>query len=348
MVYKIKISPESLSSIVKEITYSGNTFGVYTGMTSLLTSGINGASSLTGLTIPILLTQDCIDIGYYSEFDGAIQQKETALNYVFSADSKYEYCIYNTSILNSYTKESEYEIYWGDNSKVEPMSGIKSCHTYPKTNAKYVIKLTQKNNFGTNIISKTITIPFDKDKVSDNPNGTVEFIPSGGPWKDSPISYDYIFTGDTGMDIDDYVYDNEVTITGYTKSNLIELSLYGQTPYKPGVDVFKDGSVYGKVTNINNLFTAYTIQDINYVDYPFGVTTFEAKSKGLTKDTAKIAPITKNEALLKSVDEVQVFSNVFVERGKNSGYEKVQRLGEVKTLQDMEKYGYGYFKLTNK
>ena len=110
MVYKIKISPESLSSIVKEITYSGNTFGVYTGMTSLLTSGVNGSSSLTGLTIPILLTQDCIDIGYYSEFDGAIKQKETALNYVFSANSEYEYCIYNTSILSSYTKGSEYEI----------------------------------------------------------------------------------------------------------------------------------------------------------------------------------------------------------------------------------------------
>lgn len=339
MVYKIKISPESLSSIVKEITYSGNTFGVYTGMTSLLTSGVNGTSSLTGLTIPILLTQDCVDIGYYSEFDGAIQQKETGLNYVFSANSEYEYCIYNTSILSSYTKGSEYEIYWGDNSKVEPMIGVKSCHIYPKTNAKYVIKLTQKNNFGTNIISKTITIPFNKDKVSDNPNGTIEFI---------PISYDYIFTGDTGMDIDDYTYDSVVTITGYTKSNLVELSLYGEKPYKPGVDVSKDDSVYGRVTDINNSFTAYTIQDIKYVDYPFGVTTFEAKSKGLTKDTIKLVPITKNEALLKSVDEVQIFSNVFVERGKNSGYEKVQRLGEVKTLQDMEKYGYGYFKLANK
>lgn len=348
MVYKIKISPESLSSIVKDITYSGNSFGVYTGMTSLLNSGVNGSSSLTGLTIPILLTQDCIDIGYYSEFDGAIQQKETTLNYIFSAKSEYEYCIYNTSILNSYTRESEYEIYWGDNSKVETMIGVKSCHTYPKTNAKYVIKLTQKNNFGTNIISKTITIPFDKDKVSKDPNGTIEFIPSGGSWKDSPISYDYIFTGDTGMDIDDYVYDNEVTITGYTKSNLIELSLYGKIPYKVGVDVIKDGSVYGRVTNINDLFTGYTIQDIKYVDYPFGVTTFEVKSKGLTKDTIKLVPIVKNEALLKSVDDVQIFSNVFVERGKNSGYEKVQRLGEVRTLQDMEKYGYGYFKLTNK
>jgi hypothetical protein len=227
-----------------------------------------------------------------------------------------------------------------DKFQLNITEGLGAGLLYPKTNAKYAITLIQKNNFGTNIISKTITIPFDKDKVSDNPNGTVEFIPSGGPWKDTPISYDYIFTGDTGMDIDDYIYDGEVTITGYTKSNLLELELYGKTSYKSGVDVFKDGAIYGKVTNITDSFTAYTIQDIKYVDYPFGVTTFEVKSKGLTKDTAKLVPITKNEALLKSVDDVQIFSNVFVERGKNSGYEKVQRLGEVKTLQDMEKYGY--------
>lgn len=348
MIYKIKISPESLSSIIKEVTYSGNTFGVYTGMTSLLTSGVNGTSSLTGLTIPILLMQDCVDIGYYSEFDGAIQQKETVLNYVFSAESPYTYCIYNTSIVNAYTKGSEYQIYWGDYSRIEVMDEVKKCYGYAKSPAKYEIKLKQNNNFGTNIITKTITIPFDKDKKSDNPDGTFEFIPSGGPWKDSPISYDYIFTGDTGMDIDDYIYDGNVIVSGYTKSNLIELELYGKNSYKAGVDVIKDGTVYGKVTNINDSFTAYTIQDIKYVDYPFGVTTFEVNSKGLAKDTTKLTPITKNEALMKSVSDVQIFSNVFVERGKNSGYEKVQRLGEVKTLQDMEKYGYGYFKLTNK
>ena len=90
-----------------------------------------------------------------------------------------------------------------------------------------------------------------------------------------------------------------------------------------GVDVFKDGVPYGKVTNINNSFTAYTIQDIKYVDYPFGVTTFEVSSNGLTKNTTQIKPITKNEALMKSVSDVQIFSNVFVERGKNSGYESL-------------------------
>jgi hypothetical protein len=348
MVYKIKISPESLSSIVKEVTYSGNTFGVYTGMTSLLTSGINSTSTLTGLTIPILLTQDVVDAGYYSEFDGAILQKDTVLNFVFSGKSAYEYCIYNTSVRTAYTKDSEYKIYWGDKSNSEVMDAVSKCHTYQKTIGSYEIKLTQKNNFGSNIISKTITIPFDKNKKDDNPSGTATFIPSGGVWKNTPLSYDYIFTGDTGMDIEDYLYEGNVKVTGYTKSNLLELSLYGNKRYLVGVDVFKDGVVYGKVTNINNNFTAYTIQDIKYVDYPLGITTFEANSKGLTEDSTQLKPITKNEALMKSVSDVQIFSNVFVERGKNSGYEKVQRLGEVKTLQDMEKYGYGYFKLVNK
>jgi hypothetical protein len=348
MIYKIKISPESLSSIVKEVTYSGNTFGVYTGMTSLLTGGIDGTSTLTGLTIPILLTQDVVDAGYYSEFDGAILQKDTVLNFVFSGKSAYEYCIYNTSVRTAYTKDSEYKVYWGDQSISESMNTVSKCHTYQKTSGSYVIKLTQKNNFGTNIISKTITIPFDKNKKDDNPSGTATFTPSGGAWKNTPLSYDYIFTGDTGTDIDDYLYEGNVKVTGYTKSNLLELSLYGNKQYLVGVDIFKDGVAYGKVTNINNSFTAYTIQDIKYVDYPLGVTTFEVNSEGLTEYSMQLKPITKNEALMKSVSDVQIFSNVFVERGKNSGYEKVQRLGEVKTLQDMEKYGYGYFKLTNK
>jgi len=348
MVYKIKISPESLSSIVKEVTYSGNTFGVYTGMTSLLTGGVNSTSTLTGLTIPILLTQDSLDMGYYSEFDGAIMQKDVVLNFVVSATTPYDYCIDNTSLLYTYTKDSTYEVYWGDGSNNEPFSGVRLCHTYPKSNANYTIKLTQTNNFGTNIINKTINVPYDKDKVSDNPNGTFEFVPSGGAWEGVPINYEYIFTGDTAFDVDDYLFDGDVLITGYTKSNLSELSLYGVKKYDVGLGIKKDGKLYGTVTNITPTFTAYTIQDINYIDYPFGITTFSVESSGLTKNTATLKPITKNEALMKSVDDVQIFSNVFVERGKTSGYEKVQRLGEVKTLQDMQKYGYGYFKLTNK
>ena len=59
-------------------------------------------------------------------------------------------------------------------------------------------------------------------------------------------------------------------------------------------------------------------------------------------------PITKDEVLLKVVDQAQIQTNVFVERGKNSAYERIQRLGEVDNLGDMINYGYGFFNVINR
>jgi hypothetical protein len=53
--------------------------------------------------------------------------------------------------------------------------------------------------------------------------------------------------------------------------------------------------------------------------------------------------ITKNEALLNVIDEPQVITNVYVERGKNSALESIERLGEVDNIGDLVKYGYGFF-----
>ena len=40
-------------------------------------------------------------------------------------------------------------------------------------------------------------------------------------------------------------------------------------------------------------------------------------------------------------------NNVFIERGKNSALERIQRLGEVDNVGDLEKYGYKFFNVTN-
>ena len=53
--------------------------------------------------------------------------------------------------------------------------------------------------------------------------------------------------------------------------------------------------------------------------------------------------ITKDETLLRIVDKPQVWSDVFIERGKNSALEGLQRLGEVDNLGDLIKYGYRFF-----
>jgi hypothetical protein len=58
-------------------------------------------------------------------------------------------------------------------------------------------------------------------------------------------------------------------------------------------------------------------------------------------------PIVKNELLLGIIDEAEVQSNIFIERGKNSALERIERLGEVDNIGDLEKYGYKFFNIIN-
>ena len=82
---------------------------------------------------------------------------------------------------------------------------------------------------------------------------------------------------------------------------------------------------------------------VDYYDYLDGTTIFFQQSSGFTNNNLTNKPITKEEVLLKVIDQPQIQTNVFVERGKNSAYEKIQRLGEVDNLGDMINYGYGFF-----
>jgi hypothetical protein len=99
---------------------------------------------------------------------------------------------------------------------------------------------------------------------------------------------------------------------------------------------------------MNPTFTAYTITGVDYYDYTDGTTIFFQESSGLTQNNLQASPITKDEVLLKVVDQAQIQTDVFIERGKNSAYERVMRIGEVDNLGDMINYGYGFFNVINK
>lgn len=55
--------------------------------------------------------------------------------------------------------------------------------------------------------------------------------------------------------------------------------------------------------------------------------------------------LTKNEVLLNVIDEAEVQSDVFIDRGKVSAYERVQRLNEVRSIGEIVNYGYGFFNI---
>lgn len=351
--YQIKISPESIVSDIVQITYSGGTVGVYISMQNVLSGGTNGSSILTGLTIPVLLIQDCHDSGFYSVFDGDAYQMDVVNNFIYSGSSgsPYTFSIFNTSDVFSkkYLELCTWSVNWGDGSPDQDATIFAPnfiSHVYPTSVREYVITLTQITPWGINIIQKTIITPFTEIQIL-NPQGTIFFNNQGGSWSGILQSYNYIFSGDSANNVEDQITSNFTTvpflITGTTRSRLNELIGYGPIKFSPGAPIIKGGEVFGVINALTSSFSAYTIQNVIYYDYPGGTTLYIANSSGLTSDILVSSAITKNETLLKAVSDFQVNSDVIAERGANSGLERVERLGEINNLGDLVDYGYGYF-----
>jgi len=378
-IYYIKISPEVILNDIFPAIWSGGTIipdenidiccdlttttttgritgitYVYSSMTEIVSGGTNGTSLLTGLTVPIFLTENTVDVGYYSVFDGMVTQQDTMTNFLFSATtgSPYTYYFYNTSDVEfkKYLTFSNYQIDWGDNTPIQVV-GTTAPNYYSHTYAypgEFTITMSGMSPWGCNVIKKDVSTPFSAVTIS-NPNGTAYFYPSGGNWSATPISYNYLFTGDSNCDIYDQSSYNYTTvpfiITGYTTSSVNDLEQYGKVRFKLGIQVTGSsgsiGTYWGPDTG--NTYTAYTINQMDYFDYFDGTTIFAVYSSGFTPDMLVCSAITKNEVLLNVIDEAEVQSNVFIERGKNSGLERIQRLGEVDNVGDLEKYGYGFF-----
>jgi hypothetical protein len=348
------VSPEVLNRDIFELNYDGNTFGLYSGMSQVLSSGINGSSLLTGLTVPILFTYSFNDLGFYDEFDGFIDQQDTINNFYISGNSiqPYQVTIYNTAGfgVNNYLALSNYSIDWGDGSNTSTVN-IKEntqVHTYSQVPQDYSIKMTQNNIWGTTEIIKKITLPFTGVTV-DNQLGTVTFTQQGGKWSGIPINYNYIFTGDSNSNLSSYYSSNYTQVpfivSGFTNSKLNSLKRWGPQSFTVGYVINLGKESIGYVDEITSEYTSYTINNISYFDFNNGKTIYFVNSSGFTSNNLIISGLTKNELLLDFVFDPEIRSDVYVERGKYSGYEQLQRLGEVDNMGDLVRYGYGFFKI---
>ena len=91
-------------------------------------------------------------------------------------------------------------------------------------------------------------------------------------------------------------------------------------------------------------YTAYTMNGVIYHDYE-DFTIYFADSYGIVSGDTVLSALTKNEALLNVIDQPEIITNVYVERGKYTPLENIQRIGEVDNVGDLEKYGYKYFNI---
>jgi hypothetical protein len=338
--------------------YIGYTIA-YSAMSQVLSGGTKGTSLLTGLTVPIFLTQTAVDFGYYSVFDGFISQKDTMLNFLVSGSTNppfYDCYFYNTSEveLKKYLSFTDYYLDWGDGSSVQiigPNLPMPYQHTYQQP-GEYTITFRGLSPWGNNLIKKKVYVPFTGVTI-DNPNGTAYFTPQGGSWSGTALEYDFLYSGDTTCEIyqggvNPYL-SSPLVISGYTKSSIEDLSVYGPKnslfggKFKPDVQVTGTTGVVGTVFSGNPSlpYTAYTINGMDYYDYNDGTTLFIVS--GVTPIDVICSAITKQEFLLNVVDEPEIQSDVYIERGKNSALERLVRLGEVDNVGDLTKYGYGFF-----
>tara|TARA_R100001377_G_C3094692_1_gene77088 strand:- start:138 stop:359 length:222 start_codon:yes stop_codon:yes gene_type:complete len=58
-----------------------------------------------------------------------------------------------------------------------------------------------------------------------------------------------------------------------------------------------------------------------------------------------IPPLTKEEVLMNVCERPETRSNIFIERGKITVFEKPQRLGQIKNIGELEIHGYGFYKI---
>jgi len=330
---------------------------VYSSMTQLLSGGTNGNSILTGLTIPIMLTETCVDIGYYSSFDGFVVQQDVMTNFIFTGTSIYPYytvVLYNTSDteFKKYLSFSQYTIDWGDGitQTISNTTTTPYTHTY-SSDGKYTITMSGASPWGNNLVKKEVYIPFTGATIT-NPNGTAYFVPQGGSWSGTPLMYDYIFSGDSDCDATISGFTNfqstPVIITGLTTSSLTDLRQYGNPQYPIGVPLTGSGGVVGVYNgpSVDGSYTAYTINGIDYYDFRDRTTIFIVS--GVSSVDYGCELVTKDEMLLNVAYQPELQSNVFVERGKVSGLERIMRLGEVDNIGDIINYGYGFFNVINR
>lgn len=360
--YKFTVSPENITSdlsknfylVQNQTTVEAVQIGVYSSMTQVVSGGINGNSILTGLTVPIMLTQNIVDMGYFSPFDGVAEQSEVTTNFIFSSTTSqpYTWTIFNTSQkTKTFLEFAAYTIDWGDGTPPEIFQTDSIVHNYPLIQSGYTITMVQNTPFGINTITKEIKVPY-QNVVITNPKGRAFFTPLGGSWANTPIYYDYIYPYDADNTVSQQVSSNVVpvpfVISGNTTSRVKELEMYGVVQYQVGVPVISGGDILGVINDMNPIYTAYTISGVNYYDYKNGQTIYFENSSGVTADSIVAVPITKEPILMKIVEQPQIISDVYVERGKSTAYEQVRRLGEVNNLSSMITYGYGYFPLEKK
>jgi hypothetical protein len=299
------------------------------------------STSLTGISesynLPIFLESTVDEMGVMVSFDGGVEQIEQLCNFTYTQSGSMV-TVYNSVNPDKLRKivESEFTIEWGDGSTsgLTVNSGVvgqglpSKTHTYTGTTG-YTISLSLDSPWTQEKISKNIIVPQNISVA--NPLGTFTGI--------TIPSYTNI-TGQTENYLNNLDYTNNTgnTISGFTymaigKSRINELKQYGTS----SITGMSTGTTEGSV------WSGYTIDGLYYRDFPDNYTMITGTTTGFTKEEVFNNMITRNEHFLGFIDDPTIYSDIFVERGRQGVMENNLRLGEIDNMSELDVYGNGYF-----
>jgi hypothetical protein len=350
--------------------YSGYVVNNVTG--SLPTgSYIWNGTSWSGLTgslnqsynLPIVLNASADEMGVMSSFDGNMEQVEQLVNFTYKQSGSVV-TVYNTVNPDKLRKivDQKYTIKWGDGTSgsLDVNGGVlysnfpTASHTYSATGS-YTLNLFLDSPWSKEKINKNITVP-NTGSVIENPFGTCTGFTIPGN----------IYT--TGSIYQDYINESKFSSFVITGSNILkymaiggskigELKKYGQTTVSSSMYVtgLFSGSAYtGYTLDTGSIISGSLVTgsipsgSLWYMDFADGYTMVTGKTTNFTKEEVINNVITRNEHFLGFIDDPNVYSDIFVERGRQGVMEPNLRLGEIDNMSELEVYGNGYFKVRKK
>jgi hypothetical protein len=355
------ISPDSqnwMSSTEELIPWNGDTYigpsvndVVYnTNDTNLLNVGYykwNGSSwvtttkslSLETNHLPIFLESSLDEMGVMVGFDGNIEQVEQLCNFSYKQTGS-TITVYNTVNPDKLRKivEQTYTISWGDGN-TSPLSvnlGVTgqnlptAVHTYTSA-GNFTISVSLDSPWSKEKIKKSVMVP-QNISVS-NPLGsfTGVTLPS---YSQTSHTQNYI----ENLDNTNVTGNTIINFAAFGKSRIDELKKYGSNNYI-------SGTITTGTTSEGVIYSAYTLDNLYYKDYPDNVTMITGSTSNFQKEEVFNKMLTRNEHFIGFIDDPIIYSDVFVERGKQGVMENNHRLGEIGNVGELDIYGNGYFRV---
>jgi hypothetical protein len=184
------------------------------------------------------------------------------------------------------------------------------------------------------------------------------------PYTNQTTKQDYLNYLDSGLFPNDITIQGQIpqtdfyyqSTTGYTGMTFLGFGasrIQEKRKYGGGLVENLPSGAYtnGDLAGIS--WTGYTFDVVGsntsitlyYEDRSDGTTLITGSTANITQEAVINFMLTRNEHFLGFVEQPTVYSDVFVERGKQGVMEKNLRLGEIDNLGELNIYGNGFFKV---